>query len=390
VDRVLDLRLAINGLAEIDPISLSDDALGEMLVELHGEASRLLAVEAKVTSVFDIRRAWRDDGSRSLGAWLERRCHTSRRASRAQVRRAKRLRGMPLTAAALAAGEIDDEHVTILTRLAGSARKVIADAFGEAEEMLVGYAKTLGFREFVAACRYWEDVVDPDGTEDQAGDDIAARRLHVSETYRGNVVIDGLLDPVAGAVFNTALERITHELFKADWADAKALHGDDTRAEHLARTPAQRRADALVEMAKRANTAPADGKEPKPLIVFVVGYEHTGKRLCELLNRTVVTPGQIVPYLSEAEFQRMVYGPDNKIIELSKKARFFTGGLREVLDYRDRHCTHPGCHEPAEFSEGDHYPVPHSHGGPTTQDNGTLHCGIHNRYAYNHVPDDDP
>jgi hypothetical protein len=54
---------------------------------------------------------------------------------------------------------------------------------------------------------------------------------------------------VATAAVNGALARIERELFNADWAAAKAIHGDDTTAAHLARTAAQRRNDALVEMA---------------------------------------------------------------------------------------------------------------------------------------------
>ena len=41
-------------------------------------------------------------------------------------------------------------------------------------------------------------------------------------------------------------------------------------------------------------------------------------------------------------------------------------------------CTHPYCYEPAESCEGDHI-EPWSQGGPTTQENGRLLCGFHNR-----------
>jgi hypothetical protein len=328
-----------------------------------------------------------------MSAWLERRCHTSSRASRAQVRRAKRLRGMPLTAAALAAGEINDEHVAILSKLAGSARKALRDAFPDSEESLVGFAKNLEFADFVAACRHWEDTADPDGTEQQAADDIAARHIHASTTFRGNVIINGQLDPVRGAIVTLALKRIERELFDADWAQAKLTHGDNTRVEHLARTPAQRRADALVEMATRAQTAPADGKRPRPLFVFHVGYENSARRMCELNNGTIIAPGQLLPHLSEADLERLVWAPDNRTVTLSKTARFFTGPTRRAMQHRDRRCQHPGCTEQAEFCEGDHI-RPRSHGGQTTLQNGRTMCQRHNRHAYNTYQrqphDDDP
>jgi hypothetical protein len=390
MEGLAELRAAIDGVAAVDTARLSNRQLEDLLTGMHRERARLLAVEARVTAAFDLRGAWRDDGSRSMGAWLARHCRTSRRASRAQVRRAKRLRGMPLTAAALAGGEIDDEHVGVLSKLAGSPRKRVADAFGEAEDLLVGYAKTMTFADFVRACRYWEEVVDPDGSEDQAADDLAARRLHVSETFRGNVVIDGQLDPISGAAFATALKRIENELFQADWAEARAIHGKAACLEDLARTPAQRRADALVEMAHRAMTAPAGGKRPRPLFVFHVGYENSARRMCELATGTVIAPGQLLPYLTEADFERIVWGPDDEILSLSKRARFFKGADRRAMNWRDRHCQHPGCDEEAEFCQGDHDPDPWSHGGLTILSNGRLKCGSHNRYSYRQTHEPPP
>lgn len=379
MDRLLELRQAIDGLVALETVALSDDELGELIVGLHREAARLTACATRVTAAFDGRRAWREDGSRSLGAWLQRHCHTSRRESRVQAARAKHVRLMPHTAAALAAGEIDDQHVGVLMGLAGSARKIIADAFPEAEATLVECAKTLDFEDFVAACRHWESVVDADGEEAQAADDLEARRLHLSETFRGNVVLDGQLDPISGAIVSEELGRIERELFRSDWADARAVWGASTRVEHLARTAAQRRADALVEMARRSAIAPADGRAPMPLFVVHIGYESSARRMLELANGTVVAPGQLLPYLSEAEFERVVWGPEDRILTLSKRARFFTGGLRQAVKHRDRRCTAPGCRVPAEDCDIDHV-EPWAHGGETTQDNARCRCGHHNRH----------
>lgn len=379
MDRLSDLRRAVDGLAVLETPGLSDHELGEVIVGLHREVARLSACAARVTAVFDRRRAWRHDGSGSLGAWLQRQCHTSRPAARAQAAQAKRLLLMPHTAAALAAGAIDGQHVGVLTKLAGSARKVIADAFPEAEALLVEHAKNLDFEDFVAACRHWGNMVDPDGEEEQAADDHAGRRLHLSETFRGNVVLDGRLDPIGGAIVGGELHRIERELFEADWADARALWGDGTRVEHLARTAAQRRADALVEMARRSATAPADGRRPVPLFVFHVGYESTARRMCELASGTVVAPGQLVPWLTEASFERIVWGPGDRILGLSKRARFFTGGLRRAIQHRDRRCTTPGCRVAAEDCDIGHV-QPWAAGGETTQENGRVACGRHNRH----------
>jgi len=81
--------------------------------------------------------------------------------------------------------------------------------------------------------------------------------------------LDGVLDPIKGAIVAGELERIDTELFNADWAEAKARVGDNVGLGDLARTPAQRRADALVEMAKRSASAAPGARRPEPLFSVV-------------------------------------------------------------------------------------------------------------------------
>ena len=378
VEQLEDAVVAL-GAAASDASSLSDDELGAVLVDLHRVSARLRAIELSLTRAFDRRQAFRTDGSRSMAAWLARRCNTSPRSAKAQAGLARRLGLMPLTAAALAAGDIDEKHVEVLGRRADSSRPAVAAAFPAAETDLVELAKTLPFVDFVRAVRYWEDLVDEDAAEDQAESDHAARRFHCSETFRGNHALDGRLDVIGGTVFATALRRLEDELFGADWEAAKAVHGDATVLGDLARTPAQRRADALVEMARRAMAAPPGARLPEPLITVAVGLETFTGRVCELFNRTVVTPGQVARLLDAAYVERAVFAAPDRIIELGQHERFFRGGLRRVIEIRDRHCQHPGCRRPADECEVDHI-VPWAHGGLPIQRNGRLLCGPHNRH----------
>lgn len=167
-----------------------------------------------------------------------------------------------------------------------------------------------------------------------------------------------------------------------DWAAAKEIHGDDTRVELLARTPAQRRADAMVVMAERAMAMPKGARLPRPLVTVHVGYETFAGPLCELSNGTVITPGQIIPLLTEAEIERAVFEGSKRIIELGKRTRFFTGGLRRCVEVIYRRCVHPGCDVPAEDCQIDHVQE-YEDGGLTVQDNGEPRCGSHNLYKTN-------
>ena len=179
------------------------------------------------------------------------------------------------------------------------------------------------------------------------------------------VDLRALFDPIGGAAFLDELVRLMEQ-----------LRLDDEQTGRL-RTATQRRADALVEMATRSRTARDSGLRPRPLITIHVG-EESFARICELATGTVVAPGQVVPLLADADLERIVFDGPDRVISVSHKRRF-TGALRRAIEVRDRHCRHPsGCDEPASRCDVDHI-IPHSEGGPTSQDNGELRCWPHNR-----------
>ena len=241
---------------------------------------------------------------------------------------------------------------------------------------------------------YWRDAADPDGPEQRHGRDTDLRRFRIGVGLDGVGHADGYLTPVATAAVNGALARIERELFAADWAAAKAIHGDHTTAAHLARTAAQRRHDALVEMAARALTAPADGKRPAPLVTVMVDFDTLAGRVCELAAGTVIAPGAVAEMLGgdETLIQRVVADGPNRLRDISS-ARSFRGTLRRVLDVLHRRCDHKTCFVPADQCQGDHI-LAWSEGGLTTQNNGRLGCGPHNRWWYttgqSHPPPDHP
>ncbi len=172
----------------------------------------------------------------------------------------------------------------------------------------------------------------------------------------------------------------------------------------LLRTPAQRRADAFVEMATRSRTAPPDGRRPEPLFTVLVGYETLHGRIAELEDGTVVPPGTLLAWLAEADVERAEYRSDGTVavgarakletldatgleravatpitrVECNPEDRCFTGATRRAIEIRDRRCCHPTCDLPASWCQVDHV-RPYADGGPTTQENGRLLCGPHNR-----------
>jgi hypothetical protein len=253
----------------------------------------------------------------------------------------------------------------------------------------VGYAETEEWPAFCRKVTYWEQEADPDGVEQRAGSDQAVRRVHLSDGLHGTGILDGELTAIGHATVKTALERIYDEEFRAEWARAKQRLGRDPQIGDLERTPAQRRHDALVEMARRAMTAPADGRRPKPLVTVLVGYETFAGRICQLADQTVITPGTVAKLLQDdALIERVVFDGPSRVIDVGQ-ARCFTGALRRAIEVRDRECQWPGCHVPYPHCEIDHT-QPYSHGGPTSQDNGEPKCGHHNRYKGNRTGREPP
>ncbi|MGV3759018.1 MAG: DUF222 domain-containing protein, partial [Actinomycetota bacterium] len=248
-------------------------------------------------------------------------------------------------------------------------------------------ARTRGFTDFKRHCDTWTFFRDPDGAEQSAKDDRDAREVHLNQSIGGMWFGRSTFDPVSGAIVAETLRMIEQELFDADWAAAKERLGRDPLAIELGRTPAQRRADATVEMAIRARTAPRDGRRPAPLFTVVVGLETFTGPILELFNRTVLTPGTAAAWLTEAYVERIVFDSPSRVIDVGTQRRFFTGALRRAIEVRDRTCFHPTCDEVPERPEIDHIHEA-SKGGPTTQRNGRLGCGFHNRLR-NHHPDHD-
>jgi hypothetical protein len=229
-------------------------------------------------------------------------------------------------------------------------------------------------------------LADPDGAEVESERLRGRRDVHLVNSFGGLWLGKMTLDPIAGAIVADELNRLEQGCFESDWAEAREALGREPTVHDLARNAGQRRADALVEMATRSRTTPEMGHRPAPLFSVLVGYETLHGRICELAQGTVLAPGALVPWLDKALVERAVFTPTGRV-EVSATARLFTGATRRALELRDGQCTHPFCDRPAARCQGDHI-KPFAEGGLTTQENGRLLCGFHNRLRNTRPPPD--
>jgi Domain of unknown function (DUF222)/HNH endonuclease len=347
---------------------------GVSIEVLHHELARFEAFVTEASAVFEASEEWAADGAKSASAWIATRCRVPRSAARKRTRLGRTLRHLPRCAEAWREGRIGADQA----RAIASARRHRTEAsMARDEEMLVSQAAAMGFEDFYRALSYWKQLADPEGADAADEDRRAARNVYLESSFTGMWLGQMTLDPVSGSIVSGELNRLEHELFEADCAEARERLGRTPRIDELARDGGQRRADALVEMANRSRTAPAEGIRPAPLFSVLVGYETLHGRICELENGTVLAPSSLQPWMDAAYFERAIFSLGTRV-DVSVRARLFTGGTRRAIELRDRICTHPYCYEPAETCEADHI-EPYAEGGPTTQENGRLLCGFHNR-----------
>ena len=316
------------------------------------------------------------DGAKTAAAWIATRCQLPRQVARRRVRLGRTLRHLPVAAEAWRQGRIGSDQVK---ELAGAQRRRSEAALARDEGMLVSYAEEMRFEDFHRTVAYWKQLADPDGAEDAEAERRARRDVYLEESLSGMWLGQMTLDPISGTIVSGELRRLEEEHFESDCTEAAERLGRRALLGELARSSAQRRADALVEMASRSAGMPADAQRPAPLFSVLVGYETIHGRICELENgdRTPLAPSALDPWMDSAYFERAIFQLGGRV-EVSTRARLFTGGTRRALELRDRQCTHPYCDAPAEVCQGDHID-PFAAGGETTQENGRLLCGFHNR-----------
>lgn len=366
------MHAALAELDAVDPRSLTDDALHGVVIELEMAAAQAAGVRARFVAEWEARRVWADDGSKAAWGRLARECQLSETTAKTEVARAKKLRSMPVTTAELAAGRLSLDQADLLR---SANQPDIAVLFERDEQLLVTELQKLRYSSGRRFVDYWIDGAYTEADKERSRPDPAGRRLSAARSFDGHINLSGWLDPIHGTEFLEELQAIEQQFFYAD----RAAVGDGV----LSRTPAQRRHDALIEMARHSRAA-RHGRfhKPDPLLTVHVGMG-TLYRMCELADGTVVSPHQVFGLLNDADIERIVFASPSRVIDVGVRQRFFTGATRRAIEVRDRHCQHPSsCDVPAERCEINHK-IPYTHGGLTTQSNGECQCRTHNLELWN-------
>lgn len=352
----------------------------DLVATVDAAVARLTAARSALLVAERDSGAWRGSGDRSFEAWRARTSRAGMGPAVAETRRGDVLVALPGLREAVEAGRLTVEHVDVVARTAAGAsapvQAALASPAGQAE--LLGLAARLDAGRFRKAAATWAAGLDLAALERTHQAQRAARFLHLADTAAGTR-ISGQLDAVAGHTLRLALE-----------AAAGKPAADD------ARTPEQRRADALVSLASVAlSLAGSDGVPvgPRAQVAFVMREEtwaglraarsgaaadtRTPTAPATLADGDALPPSEVARLLCDCELTRVVLDAAGQPLDLGRAARLFTPAQRTAVMVRDGGCFWPGCGAPTRWCEVHHLVWWDRDRGTTSVEDGALACSYH-------------
>jgi hypothetical protein len=398
----LDLAVSLVADADLDQLSARDELV--LVGRLEQLRRRLDAGTDRAAGHLDRSAAFSLDGHKTAKGALKAIGRLSGAEAHGRVQTARALRDLPRVAAAYGRGEIPVAHARAIARVASNPR--VSEHLPGADPIFTELGSTLGHDDFVAALREWERLADADGA-DQGADESHERRHGglVRSEVNGSWSLDGSFGAMQGAVMGEVLDRYERAELLADWADARERLGPDALAGDLARTPAQRRADALYAIFLRAASTPADATAPTPLVNVVIDQrtfeeelrraagedvdvdpnDELESRRCHSVDGSPLHPADVLAAALVGHVRRVVVDSRGTVIDLGTRQRLFTGSGRAaaLLQALLRSpgglgCLWPGCDGRGGCLQVDHRD-PARDDGPTDVGNSDAYCGFHNR-----------
>ncbi len=154
------------------------------------------------------------------------------------------------------------------------------------------------------------------------------------------------------------------------------------------RTPAKRRADALIALITAGAAAvDADGEvatSGSAQLVVTLDYraltgDLAGAGVSE--SGATITPDTVRELACDAHLIPMVLGSRSEPLDVGRRKRLVEKGLRRAVIQRDKYCTYDGCTRPPAMCQV-HHVVAWWQGGDTSLVNSALLCATHHRIVH--------
>jgi Domain of unknown function (DUF222) len=182
---------------------------------------------------------------------------------------------------------------------------------------------------------------------------------HLRLDPEGSAVLEAILSPLAAPQPSTE-------------------HGSDLRSSD------QRRADALLEVCRRA--AAAGGAAPataKAALFVTMDYQDLVQRsgAGSTLTGELLAPETVRRVACDAAIIPAVLGSKSEVLDLGRTTRLVTPKQLQALWLRDQGCTFPGCTRPPSWCDA-HHAWHWCDGGPTDLSNLALLCPRHHTIVH--------
>jgi hypothetical protein len=347
----------VEGVVEALRGSLGERSDGARLRALIGTRDRLDALICDELIAFERSGAYGADGARTAADWLRQHANRSRRDASLIVNRAARLRDLPEMRAAWIEGRLSSSQIDAVVATVNGRTAPLLAAHGAD---VVAALQMLSARDTVVAMRHWaahaEALVDaPEPPQPE-------RALYLSAGLDGDAELTGHLDAASFAIVDAALNA----------AATPDVDGEPSR------TAAQRRADALVAMARFCldhADVPATARRRSHLNVVVTLDELQGRAGRTLEGRRL-DAATVAALACDASIHRVITDGASVTLDVGRATRTVGPSLFTALALRDQGCRFPGCDRPVGWCEA-HHIVSWQRGGVTNQDNLVLLCWRH-------------
>ena len=340
--------------------------------------ARLDARTAQLLARFDAECLYELDGAASARSWLKHHVGVTASTAAGRLKMARQLRHLERISEQLHAGTVTTDQVRILLR---GYRPSTAAEFVSDQETLLEAARTVHVDDLSRVVDVWVAHIDPDGP---APDDHRDQEVHLHQVLDGPFALHGQLAAPNGQTLDRALERAMADLRPSQHADGEPM------------TPAQRRAEALVELARhylaidhQANndttspttTSPTSPTSPvprhQPRITVLTNPTDLALGLgARCTDGTWLSGDDVRRFLCDATLQAALTDATGNLLRSYASGRFPTATLRASVYGRDRRCRFHGCDRPAATCDI-HHLVRVADGGRTEPDNLVTLCGRH-------------
>jgi hypothetical protein len=347
---------------EIEAIgSAADDRELARLIELR---DRLDARIAERVDEVDRAELWRGDGSPSMTSWLKRNTGMTGKGARGCTRAARIVGRCPAVREAWGSGRLTSGQVEAITT---NVTEPLLDLFTEHAEAVIEHVADLSVVDTTKALQHWALRAKIALAMGDDPPDEPARSAFLSSLLDGRGRLDANLDAPAFEVVRTAVELATRP-----------------DAEGEERSPAERRADALVDICRFLldHQKVRVGGRRRPHVGVLVDLQHLDDGTDgRTLDGRPLDPATIKAFLCDADVHRIVTDGSSSVLDYGRATRTIAPAVFTSLVLRDSGCRFPGCDRPPEWTEG-HHVVPWESGGPTRLDNLVLLCWHHHHLIH--------